>query len=117
MATPRSEYPPEVVQRPKHLPPTPHRPNVARRYPRLYRGDMAAAALLRDVLQRRGTSQIELAEDLDISPRIVHAWCTGERAVPLGVLLCLQNGRLAEALLYALLETRRANDNDNKGHR
>lgn len=81
------------------------------RYPKLCAANESLRHLLLEVLRRKGTAQAELAEDLQVPATLVAAWCAGKRTIPASVFLALQNGRFAEALLYATLEKRRANDN------
>jgi hypothetical protein len=91
-------------------------PSTGQRYPTLSAGNESLRLLLVEVLRKRGTSQAELAEDLQVPRALVTAWVCGTRTIPGSVFLALQHDRLAEALLYAAIERRRAN-NDNSGHR
>lgn len=84
------------------------RPGVARRYPRLFRGDQIAAAVLTDILHRRGVPLVQVAEDLEVHHDLVRLWCANERAAPFGLAFALQNERLAESILEGAIEWLRA---------
>lgn len=96
---------PAPIKRPNYLArPAEPRPVTATRYPRLYKGEQAAANLVVETLKRRGTAQVEMAEDLEVSPNLVSEWCKNEKPVRLGAILALQNKRLARAILNAALD-------------
>lgn len=91
--------------RPKTLP---RKPVEKDRHPRRYRGRIAGAGLLSELLRRRGIPRSEVAEDLDVSDNLVADWCTGHECIRLGDILELQNERLALAILDAARDHIRA---------
>ena len=104
-----AEYPSDHradVLRPKTIGSPTVRPGVQRRYPRLFRGDVAAGGLLTETFRRRGASLLELAEDLEVAPRLLSQWLRAERSAPLGLVFALTNGRMADAILNAALDLR-----------
>jgi hypothetical protein len=56
-----------------------------------------------EVLARRGTLAVELAEDLHVPRNLVMAWLRGDRPIHLGHVMAIQNRRLTVAILLACL--------------